>query len=137
MSADGTTVAHLAFAPSPEDDCIDAMQDDPIDQTIPFDADGSAPVCASVATFDVATGAPLLRRTVVPAVSGAIALSPDGTTLAVLRRRDGAVLLLDARDGHESVPFPRRANPRREAIPGRRLGRRGVRRGRAALRRVP
>lgn len=111
VSADGTTVAHLALAPSPQDDCIDAMEDDPIDRTIPFDAGGSAPVCASVATFDVATGAALLRRTVVPAVSGAIALSPDGTTLAVLRREDGAVLLLDARDGHELGALPASREP--------------------------
>ena len=41
-----------------------------------------------------------------PALTGAIALSPDGTTLAVLRRRDGAVLLLDARDGHELGALP-------------------------------
>ena len=38
VSADGTTVAHLAFAPSPQDDCIAATQDDPMDRTTLFDA---------------------------------------------------------------------------------------------------
>ncbi|WP_426593204.1 BTAD domain-containing putative transcriptional regulator [Cellulomonas sp. McL0617] len=111
VSADGTTVAHLAFAPSPQDDCIEATQDDPMDRTTPFAADGSAPVCMTVATFDVATGAALMPRTNVPALTGAVAISPDGTTVAVLRRRDGAIALLDARDGHVLGALPGSREP--------------------------
>lgn len=54
--------------------------------------------CATITTYDVASGAVVGSPAVLPWQSGEVALSPDGTTTAVTKGADGTTVLLGARD---------------------------------------
>ncbi|MBC7291159.1 MAG: winged helix-turn-helix domain-containing protein, partial [Actinotalea sp.] len=95
ISADGSVAVHYTVG-SPRTRCW--FRRDPLELR-PFDPAGRPPGCATVTTYDVVSGAVVQGPVVLPWSAGEVALSPDGSRVAVTNVEDGSALVIDARSG--------------------------------------